>query len=433
MNATQSNTQSTALALRGDAPLAFGTRDEIQSIAERIRVMLPSAHLNDYQMKRPDRAQLQKVLGESIYRAAQLSVFYRLVPGEDVHVIPFGDNWAVDMGIETWKKAADRYCAQHGITYHIHTETMTEAELRERRGNNYHPDDVGVVAYLWRSDKSAVYEIFGAKQSMTRACGVWAVKAKQVKGEWKPDQIPTQRSKQDVAKRRAMKAVLKLEFSLDSLLAATPAEMRQNLNALDMSIRAEERRTAMPASRRYEIDEDGLVVVEPKPMRRAVQDVEFVVAHNEPTDEDAPDIDDALESQEEAQNEAHDVDPHAVDYRSLAAKLQGLQGKFVDWARQAHADSHGEATKEQYRYLVGILNAITGNKESHRLVLGVMTGRHTDSDNPPGIKLAGKLIEWLAETTKDEVTGEKINNPAYRKDYVECVKGIFQTLSEAAA
>jgi hypothetical protein len=427
MNTDRRNTQSTALALRGDAPLAFGTRDEIQSIAERIRVMLPSAHLSDYQMKRADRAQLQKVLDESIYRAAQLSVFYRLVPGEDVHVIPFGNNWAVDMGIETWKKAADRYCAQHGITYHIHTETMSDEELRARRGEQYDPKDVGVVAYLWRSDKAEVYQIFGAKESMTRACGVWAVKAKQVQGEWKADQIPTQRSKQDVAKRRAMKAVLKLEFSLDSLLAATPAEVRSNLDALNMTVRAEERRTALPASRRAEIDEDGFVVVEPTPARRNTQDIEFVVVDSESIDENAPDVDE-IEAPGEAQDDVQDKDPYAVDYRALAAKLQGLQGKFVDWARQAHADSHGPASKEQYRYLVGILNTITGDKESHRLILGVMTGRHTDSDNTPGVKLAGKLIEWLAETTKDEVTGEKIANPTFRQDYAECVRGIVSAL-----
>lgn len=410
-------TNSTApLAIRPNAPAAFGSRDELKAIADRISVMLPSAHLSDWQARRDDRDMLQKRLDESVYRAAQLCVFYRLVPGEDVHVIPFGDSWAVDLGIESWKKSADRYCAQHGITYHIVTEEMSLEELKERRGENYHADDSGVVAYLWRSDKAAVYEIFGAKQSMSRACGVWAVKAKLVKGDWKPDTIPTQRSKQDVAKRRAMKAVLKLEFSLDSLLASTPAEMRQNLDAIDMSIRAIERSGEITQHRRTEVDEDGCVVVPAQATRYSPQDVEFVVVN-----EDEPDVDES-EAEESSANEP------GPNYAALAASLTGTEASFVRWARQTHLNGTGPASIEQYRYLVGTLNAIAGHAESHRLLLGVMTGRHVSSDNRPAANLAAKLLDWLVKESKDEVTGEKMPNPAYRQDYADCVRNIYTAL-----
>lgn len=419
------------LALRADAPAAFGSRDEIKAIADRISVMLPSAHLSDWQLKQSNRHEFEKALNESVYRAAQLCVFYRLVPGEDVHVIPFGNSWAVDMGIETWKKSADRYCSLHGITYHIHTEEMPEQELRERRGENYHPDDYGMVAYLWRSDKKDVYDIFGAKQSMSRACGIWAKKARynKSKSEWQEDNIPTQRSKQDVAKRRAMKAVLKLEFSLDSLLAATPAEVRQNIHYLETDIRNEQMRRAVPDSRRVEIDENGFVI-EPS-NGHTIDDVQFVVAEESDV-EDAPDVDEIQESAQDATDDAQDADSDAVDYIALAKRLTGTAASFAAWTKKTHLNSNGPSSPEQYRYLVGVLNAITGDKTSYRALLGVMLGRHVDSSNRPGINLTSKLLEWLVADHVDEVTGEKVANPQYRADYSDCVKAIWQTISEAA-
>lgn len=419
------------LAVRPNAPAAFGSRDEIQAIADRIRVMLPSARLSKTQIKRRDSDALQKRLDESVYRAAQLSVFYRLVPGEDVHVIPFGNEFAVDMGIETWKKAADRYCSLHNITYHIHTEEMSVAELKERRGDLYDPEDSGVVAYLWRSDKKDAYEIFGAKQSMSRAVGIWAQKAKWIKpyegnpGKWISDTIPSQRSKQDVAKRRAMKAVLKLEFSLDSLLAATPDQVRDSISGLDSRLKSEERRTALPAPR-AEYDEDGLDF--DRPQRSTHHDVEFIVVDEDGVIEEDETMDEILESPQNDTDAPSDEVEDSVDYPALARRLQGMQAQFATWTRQAHSKSNGPASIEQYRYLVGVLNKITGDKESHRLLLGTMLGRRVDSSNMPGVYAASKLLEWLTENTVDEITGERINNPHYRADYVDCIKEMYATL-----
>ena len=429
------STQSTnqPLAVRPQAPAAFGSRDEIQAIADRISVMLPSARLEDWQLKRDDRAALQKKLDESIYRAAQLSVFYRLVPGEDVHVIPFGNNWAVDMGIETWKKAADRYCSLHGMTYHIVTEEMSVEELKERRGTDYHPNDCGMVAYLWRSDKKDVYEIFGAKQSMSRAAGIWRQHATQKKdGKWLADTIPSQRSKQDVAKRRAMKAVLKLEFSLDSLLAATPDQVRDSVSGLDSRLKSEERRTALPAPR-VEYDEDGLDFDYPRAQRTDRRDLKFIVVDEDGViehDAGAEEMPEPPQNDTEAQSDAVEA---AVDYLALGKRLQGMQAQFATWTRQAHANSNGAASVDQYRFLVGTLNRITGDKESHRLLLGAMLGRHVDSSNTPGIYAVTKLLEWLTESSVDEITGDSIRNPHYRADYVECVREMYAALTANTA
>jgi len=419
------NNTNAPLALRADAPAVFGSRDEIKAIADRIAVMLPSARLTDTQLGKENRNVLERKLNESVYRAAQLCVFYRLVPGEDVHVIPFGDSWAVDMGIETWKKAADRYCSLHGVTYHIHTEEMTERELIERRGADYDPADTGVVAYLWRSDKKDVYEIFGAKSSMSRATGIWAKKAKYNKWEktWQEDNTPAQRTKQDVAKRRAMKAVLKLEFSLDSLLAATPAEVRQSIQFLERDIRHEEEYRAVPNTRRTEVDENGLIVVEPTP-RPTVHDVEFVVAEDDMPEPDADEI--VIEqSQGDATN-------GGVDYAALAKKLSGTAASFASWAKSTHLKSNGPASVDQYRFLVGILNGITGDKQCYRDLLGVMVGRYVNSEDRPGMLMASKLLEWLRADYVDEVTGEKIANPQYRADYADAIRDMWQMIKGAA-
>lgn len=427
-----SNTNGTALALRGDAPVSFGSRDELQAIADRIRVMLPSAHLNDYQLRSADRDILQKKLDEAVYRTAQLCVFYRLVPGEDVHVIPFGDSWAVSVGISARTKAAERYCAQHGITYHIHTEDMPLEELKARRGNDYHPDDCGVVAYLWRSDKKDVYDIFGAKQSMSRACGVWAKKAKMVKGEWKPDQLPAQRSKQDVAKRRAMKAVLMLEFSLDALLSTTPADASRNAAALHMRLDAAERNSAIIQRPREEIDEDGFIVTNP---RQPIRDVEFVVVEEEEPDVDEAEVDDLWDAQPaDADMDASDDAP-LFDYAAIAAKLDGPCATFAQRAKQIHLNGDGPATVKQYQYLVGVIDAITGQKESYRGVLGVLVGRDVDSDNRPSFDLCQKLLHYLVkEKTERDRHGARVKaiNTAYRQDYADHIVTIWQAVEALA-
>lgn len=240
-----------AIEKHEDAPLAFGSRAELDALARRIQTMLPSAKLQEWQLKnQKTREEAERNLQDNLYRAAQLCAFYRLVPGEDVHLIPFGNGWAVDMGIETWKKAADRYCSLHGITYHLHVTEMPADELKERRGDLYADQDVGAICYLWRSDKQPVYEIFGAEKSMTKGYGTWAQKTRydKYKKEWQPDGIPVQRSKMDVAERRAMKMALKREFSLDSLLAATPEEFQSNVQAAELTVRNHGRNTALPTA-----------------------------------------------------------------------------------------------------------------------------------------------------------------------------------------
>jgi hypothetical protein len=142
---------------------------------------------------------------------------------------------------------------------------MPKDELRQRRGDLYDPEDAGAIVYLWRSDKAQVYQIFGAEEAMTKGYGVWAKKAKldKLTNSWKPDTIPAQRAKEDVAQRRAIKMALKIEFSLDSLLAATPSEESVGLEILSQRIHDAEMDQALPAARHYVVEEDGDILFEP--------------------------------------------------------------------------------------------------------------------------------------------------------------------------
>lgn len=421
---------SAPLALRFNAPAAFGSNEELRAIVERMSVLMPT-RLAEWQEKPAFIQKARESLDNAFYKTAQLAIFYRLVPSQDIHILPFGNEFVVDMGIEAWRKAADRYCSQQRITYHIHVEEMPLAELKKRRGANYDSEDVGAVAYLWRSDKEAVYQIFGAKESMSRACGIWSKKAKwnKNKNQWDEDSVPAQRTKEDVAKRRAMKAVLKLEFSLDSLLAATPAEIRHNADALEMTIGAEERRTAVNTRPQVQVDEDGVIIIDPKPSRKATQDMEFVVGP-EPEEIDEPDIEDMEEPTDGPMDEPESNNGTGdINFNALIARLTGREASFVTWTKQSHLNSNGTATPEQYRYLVGIFNAIAGgDKNAYRTLFGVMIGRHVSGDNRPGIGLCTKLLDWLVKEHKDEVTGAKVPNPAYRQDYVDCVATIWHTI-----
>lgn len=433
-----------AIALRPrqtDAPAVFGSRDEIAAVADRMRIMLPSARLQEWQLAPRYKADAERNLEESLYRAAQLCVFYRLIPGEDVHLIPFNNGWAVDMGIETWKKAADRYCSRHDITYHIHTVDMPAAELKARRGENWDPEDAGVIAYLWRSDKADVYRLFGAEQAMSKGYGVWAKKARWDKGKnvWQPDPIPAHRSKQDVARRRAMKMVLRAEFSLDSLLAANPAEAQGNLAALERRVRSAERERALPAESAWTVDEDGLYIVDatvaPKsrreaPARFAPADGATPAGDGQPPASGSGAFAEPMPAQRPA---APELDPEpepaaTPDYRALAERLTGNADKLAEWARGVHMNSDGPASVRQYNFLAGTLDGLTGVPGSHNHILGVMVGRAVDKSNPPGTRLAKLLLDYLLAECKAE-NGEKEPNPTYRQDVADSVISIWRAIA----
>ena len=417
---------------RNDAPSVYGTREEIRALASRMQVMLPNARLADWQKSGKYAAQAQESLDSALFRAAQICAYYRLVPGEDVHIIPFGNSFSVDIGVEAWKRAADRFCAARGITWHVFTEEMDEDELRQRRGDDYDPEDRGAVAYLWRSDKAQLYDMFG-KESMTRGYGVWRKRARRnSKGRWEADPIQAHRTAQDVANRRALKMALKKEFSLDALLSATPAEEQASIDALRRRIAVEEMSTALPMQSGETYEENGMLMAGN--------------AHSAPKQAPVtPEPSNGCKSPENRQNRAQAADerlPQTLDdvdeldfddipdAQAANAAAQAavervwvqLRGKKDRCAQMVHRlrqlESGRKCSAKQYGFLVGLVDGITQDG-AHRAILHLFTGHPVDKERRLSASVASKLIGSLKE-----------DGPDYWPAGVECVRQLWRMVQE---
>lgn len=413
--------------LEHQPPAAFGTNEELNAIIERMAALMPIELSAGDKM---DRVVVQN-LDNAYLKGAQLSVFYRLIPSVDIHIIRFGKAFAVDCGVSSWQKAADRYCALHNIAFHAIYEEMTPDEVKIRRGSSlYDVEDVAYRCYIWRSDKQQVYDLFGGKSAMTCGFGSWVKKARynQNKQTWEPDNIPVQRTKDDVARRRALKAALKMEFSLDSLLAAAPNEVREQLAYLDMDAKAELRRTAPVEVIRPEVTEDGFIVTAGTPQKAQApsqpvqgqgyaddEDFGLWVETDDPGEaEDEPGDNDEIWTETVVNQTVQPEPEDLAKYRRIAEKLTGAALTLRDWSRQYHADSQGEADLTPYRVLVGELEALVG-KGNHRLLLGVLLGRMTNSDSRPGEKFVNFLTKFLtAELTVKDAEGKSVKGPNKR-------------------
>jgi hypothetical protein len=443
-----------------EAPKAFGSNAELNAIIERMAALCP-VKLDDWQLGQPE---IVKNLDNAYLKAAQLSVFYRLVPGVDVYILPFGNAFAVDLGISSWQKAADRYASKAGITYHVIHEELSQAEIKDRRGEKlYTPQDVGYRAYLWRNDKSQVYEMFGGKQAMTQGVGLWVERARynNKKNVWEPDTIPAQRSKQDVAKRRATKAVLKAEFSLDSLLAAAPNEIAEQLQYLDMDAKAELRRTAIMQRPSLEVDEDGMIVAPSQRIGDVISVEEdgsrrmsyiFENAADEFDDEskeewgeweegDHPNSSDELPAHMASLFDKDETAQPGLDprYKEMAEALTGGALTLLEWGKTKHADSQSESTLVDYRILAGEIDKLIG-KHNHNLLLSVLLGFPISSQARPGDKFVRFLLAFIRETlpqldengqSKKDAKGRvyKNPNPQYNVKFVDAIKDAWSTIS----
>lgn len=428
-----------------EAPKSFGSNEELSAIIERMKALIPVEVNADDLVK-------AKNLDNSYLKAAQLAVFYRLIPSIDIHIIPFGSNFSVDIGVAGWQKAADRFCSLHRITYHAHYEAMTEQELKARRGQDYTPEDVGAICYLWRSDKASAYAIFGGdnpKEALTKGYGSWAKKARfdKYKKEWYPDSIPVQRTKEDVARRRSLKAALKAEFSLDSLLAAAPNEITEALTYLDSDAKSAMRVSAITQRPEVVLDDDGFVVTpstipkrDPNQEEEEPDDYDYdggvIVGEANFLDNDPgePEEDEEEGDYPEEEDEGEDFEDIEIvkEYRVVAETLTGSAATLRDWSRKQHQESQGAAYMIAYRILVGEVEKLIG-KDNHHFLFGVLLGRHVSSKNTPGEKFVRFLLAFLQEEidvigpdsqpVKDE-KGKKLKspNPSYNVKTVEAIK-----------
>jgi hypothetical protein len=116
-------------------------------------------------------------------------------------------------------------------------------------------------------------------------------------------------------------------------------------------------------------------------------------------------------------------------------RLTGKQYDFVKWTATLHDRSDGPCTKDQYQYLVGIVDALTN--EQHNYMLSLLCQSEISKANMPGYKVAVGLLEILPETIKatdengkvikgDDGKDVRIANPHHRADIATMIGELAQ-------
>lgn len=470
--------QSTALATStGTRALArFGSEEDIKMLMMRQATIFG---IEPAEVNRPD-------VQASLIKATQYSITYGYLPGIHIHMMPFNkkvkgrngqDEWIKSyepaLGEKAWKDSADKSAQVQGFKYLVETQEMTPEEVKRHTAADptaeYTEGDAGFKARVLRSDHAEIYRMMGRQYDPEWSYGFWRKKAKKnYKGQWISDETPNQRGPRDVAERRAYKSALMKVFSLLPLNEFDEARRFKSLATYVEDETAVDRTLmAPPAALHY--DDDGLLLHGESPVDghyRAVDAGTGEIYDDVPPANPSAEIDfgmgqeeddgpaDAIEKQLDKMHQRFNgQDRPRVDYdadadfdsipgqgASVTAKYAGLinslvgpSREFADWCRKKHSESDFPATEAQYRYLGATINAITGDplKGSHYAVLEVLTGRPTNSDNPPGYDLAKALLDWLPEMKGKGA--EKQPNPTHQKKYADCVGVIWQVIQSGTA
>lgn len=397
----------------------LGDRMEIAAIRNRLASMMQLP---------PD------VPDDVIWAAAQLAAAHRLDPfiGE-IYIIPTGKRKnADDVWVEQYRAHVGvkglRTVARRQANFVTELTVMDADEVKAHRRDLYDPNDIGVRCTLWRLDVARECKDAGIPYRPVVGVGFWRQKAQFVKrsSEWMADNIPNTWSAQQVAEKRAEINAIKQAFDL-TLDIADPATFDDDatIDAVQTRIDHYEMDTALPVSRGGDVDEDGLFYVVTPPSVAAVEEAE-----PEGKFEAAAEADDAPLGDD---NPFDDAAPAEPDYRAMAPRLTGNAAALVDWAKSKHAGSDGPATAKQYRFLAGTLDSLTGVRDSHGTILGVLIGRHTDGDNPPGFALAKSLLDKIVAERIGTVDGERVKVPSttYRQDVVDTLLEIWRAAQAA--
>lgn len=98
--------------------------------------------------------------------------------------------------------------------------------------------------------------------------------------------------------------------------------------------------------------------------------------------------------------------------------------KFMIWARKQNSDG-GPCTEDQYKYLAGIINGITG-QTTHKDVLKLLLARDVSSENVPSYAVTGKLLEWLPSELGSAREKTKRVNENYKPQYAACIRKLHE-------
>jgi hypothetical protein len=123
-------------------------------------------------------------------------------------------------------------------------------------------------------------------------------------------------------------------------------------------------------------------------------------------------------------------------------KLMGKEYELVKWVATLHDKSDAPCTAEEYHYLTGIMDALTG--KHHGDMLTLLCQSEISKSKMPGCKVAANLIELMSETISlKNANGNELKdnngkvvqipNPAYRADICEMITGMAQGVENEGA
>ena len=219
--------EDTAIIVHETRPAAmvqYGDRESLELLGNRIAMFFG---VGDNKTG-PAREEELKIARPACLKAAQLTYQYGLVPGMDVYVIKRGKAYSAEPSLQMWQKMADRHAFIGKFRYTVDVEDLTPAEVAERTDPDVKasPEDRGARARVLRLDLAKEMKDLGLPYRPTWHYGFWrknareetvwddASRTKVRTGNYEPDQVPAQRTRQDVAVRRATRAALMAAFPM---------------------------------------------------------------------------------------------------------------------------------------------------------------------------------------------------------------------------
>lgn len=219
--------EDTTLAVRESRPAAmvqYGDRESLELLGNRIAMFFG---VGDTKTGAARDEEL-KLARPACLKAAQLTYQYGLVPGMDVYVIKRGKAYSAEPSLQMWQKMADRHAFIGKFRFVVDTEDLTPAEVAEHTDPDVKasPEDRGARARVLRLDLAKEMKDLGLPYRPTWHYGFWrknareetiwddASRTKVKTGNYEADQVPAQRTRQDVATRRATRAALMAAFPM---------------------------------------------------------------------------------------------------------------------------------------------------------------------------------------------------------------------------
>jgi hypothetical protein len=363
----------------------------------------------------------------ALTKAMQLTLTYGAMPGKHVYLIPFnkkdGEAWRETYSVADsyeWRKAsADRKAQEMRWQYMVQVETLTPDEIAKHAagvGGPVTPNDCGAKARVLFAHEVRIAKEMGIDYNPPWHYGFWKQNAVERKGQWQADNVPSGRTRQWVANKRAEKSALAQHFELLPIADWNNRSDAQKRAMIEDHFTAVEPDVCIPqpmmAERVVETEVDGDVLFA-KSDRRNASDAKFVVV--EP------------ETEPEAETEI-------VDFLATPNLPEPIY-HFINDLRSYESPGARKASDKQYKFAVGIIEGVTG-KNTHADVLRAIFGREVSAEAPmaegAAKKLFAKLCTERSVKNADNSYGKE-ENPDYDAAYVEFVSWIGKHATGAQA